>query len=397
MITKPKMLQITSVDSTIFHLLFPLLKALRDDFEVHVACAEGQYTELIKKEGFKVFPVDFSRSLTPKYITKPFFELRKIIKKERYDIIHTHTPIAGIIGRFSAWTCGVPRIVNTVHGFYFHENMMPLKRNLAQIAEWLAGQVTTHSFFQSQEDYEQAIKLHICKSGNGTWISNGVDQIRFEPKSKDLCNKAGILRGKLGLNSQDIVICTVARMVREKGILELLEAFTIVAGQVKNVHLVLVGDAFDGDRDGIVQEIQEVVRNSPFGERIHLLGKRNDIETILRASDIFVLPSYREGMPRSIIEAMSMGLPVVATNIRGCREEVLQEETGLLVPVGKVEPLAKTLLVLINDPYKRGRFGINGLARAKSLFDENKVIEKQIGIFKQLLRARCDQYEKASI
>ena len=118
---------------------------------------------------------------------------------------------------------------------------------------------------------------------------------------------------------------------------------------------------------------------------------------ILRASDIFVLPSYREGMPRSIIEAMSMGLPVVATNIRGCREEVLQEETGLLVPVGKVEPLAKTLLVLINDPYKRGRFGINGLARAKSLFDENKVIEKQIGIFKQLLRARCDQYEKASI
>jgi len=397
MITKPKMIQITAVDSTVFHLLLPLLKALRDDFEVHVACTEGPYIKQIAEEGFKVIPVNFSRSLVPKCIGKAFFELRNVLKNERYDVIHTHTPIAGIIGRFAAWSCGVPRIVNTVHGFYFHENMKPFKRSLAQIAEWLAGQVTTHSFFQSQEDYEQAIKLHICKRDKGTWISNGVDQSRFEPGNEELCNEAGNFRSSLGLNSQDVVVCTVARMVKEKGILELLDAFAMIASQVQNAHLVLVGDVFGGDRDGIMKEIQEFVGNSPYGVRVHWLGKRNDIEIILKASDIFVLPSYREGMPRSIIEAMSMGLPVVATNIRGCREEVSQEETGLLVPVGEVEPLAKALLVLINNPHKRRRFGENGLARAKSLFDENKVIEKQIRVLRQLLRARCDQYENEDV
>lgn len=384
-VRRQKMLQVAALDSTVYHLLLPLVRSASSIFEVHVACAGGPYTDKITSEGYPVHIVDFERNLRIGQLLRSSYQLYRLIKAEKFDVVHTHTPIAGILGRLVAWFCGVPCIVNTAHGFYFHENMRPLPKYLAVTAEKVAGRVTTFSFFQSQEDYQAAQSLGICRHETGLWIGNGVDQTRFNPEREGLNKAAGEFRNEIEANPDDVVVCIVARLVREKGILELLQALRRLVPGNRTVHLVLVGENAQGDRDSIEESIRDMIRENAAGKRVHALGRRSDVEVILKASDIFVLPSYREGMPRSIIEAMSMGLPVIATDIRGCREEVADSETGYIVPVKNEKALAEAIQKLVDDEGLRVEFGKAGLLRARALYNEECVLERQIEVFTKVL------------
>ena len=166
----------------------------------------------------------------------------------------------------------------------------------------------------------------------------------------------------------------VGRLVAEKGYHELFCAMTHL-----DADLWVIGERLPSDHAGSIEaEIKQVVNNGPGKDRIKFLGQRSDVPELLRAADIFVLPSHREGMPRSIIEAMMTGLPIVATDVRGSREEVSHGSTGFLVDVGAVESLRKALDTLIKDEPLRHSMGQAGLRRASVLFDESSVIAGQI-------------------
>jgi glycosyltransferase involved in cell wall biosynthesis len=168
----------------------------------------------------------------------------------------------------------------------------------------------------------------------------------------------------------------VGRLVAEKGYPELFAAMRRV-----DAVLWVVGERLPSDHaSAIDRALAEIARDPPLARRIRLLGYRDDMPALLRAADIFTLPSHREGMPRSIIEAMLSGLPVVATDIRGAREEVVPGETGALVPVGDPASLAAALQRLVADAALRARQGEAGRARALALYDEDKVVARQIAL-----------------
>jgi glycosyltransferase involved in cell wall biosynthesis len=168
----------------------------------------------------------------------------------------------------------------------------------------------------------------------------------------------------------------VGRLVAEKGYPELLAAIADV-----DADLWVVGDRLDSDHAGSIDAAIRAVASDPVrAARVRFLGYRADVPALMRAADMFVLPSHREGMPRSIIEAMLTGLPVVATDIRGSREEVVPEETGLLVPVNDPAALAAALSRLARDPALRARMGAAGLDRARDLYDERKVVARQLAL-----------------
>lgn len=379
------MLQVSSVDFTIAQIVLPLINACSDNYQVEIACAQGPESLRLEKEGYIFRYIPFSRSLDPLAIARSFFFLIRLFRSERYDIVHTHTPVAGVVARLAAWLCRVPRVVNSVHGFYFHENSHPFTRWAAALVERWMGRITDFSLFVSHEDLETAIALGICTPQSGLWIANGVDQKRFDPERPELERAAAAVRSELGAAPDDILVGTVARMVREKGIDELLGAFAMLQGANPSIRLVLVGDVLESDRDGMRERINEALKDPGYGSRIHWLGFRRDVEVLLRAMDVFVLPSYREGMPLSVIEAMSMGLPVVATDIRGCREAVIDGVTGFLVPHRKVQPLATAIRRLLEDPVLRGRMGQAGLVRARELYDERAVLDRQLGVLRRLI------------
>jgi glycosyltransferase involved in cell wall biosynthesis len=180
----------------------------------------------------------------------------------------------------------------------------------------------------------------------------------------------------------------IGRLVREKGYFELLEAFVRVVGQVEDARLVTIGGALESDHDDAATEIHAMARELAIGHRVHFLSFRDDVERILAASDVFVLPSHREGMPRSLLEAMAMGLPSVVTDIRGSREAITEGETGRIVPVGDVERLAEAMIELLGDSELAARFGAAAQRYAREHFDERVVIAQQVEVLRRLCQEK---------
>src|SRR4030042_6840884 len=244
-----KVLQITAADVTIKAFLLPFLDRLNSEgYQVHVACSKGNYVPFFQARGHIVHTIDIKRHLNIFSNLKTLWRLYRLIKKEQFDIVHVHTPVAAALGRIAAWAAGVPVIIYTVHGFYFHENMPAWKRRLVIGVEKCLGLITHQFLAASQEDAVTAVREGICPEDKVTWIGNGVDIGRFADTE---LNGA---RAKLGIDSRDKVVGFVGRMVGEKGVIELIEAMQSVVHNIPEARLLLVGDTLDSDRDRKTKE-----------------------------------------------------------------------------------------------------------------------------------------------
>ncbi|MCZ6720567.1 MAG: glycosyltransferase family 4 protein [Proteobacteria bacterium] len=370
-----KICQLSAVDFTLYHFILPLMRAeALAGHEVIGVCRDGPWVDRVRAEGFRVEPVGFSRNLDLLSHLRAYRELTRLFEREGFDLVHVHTPIAGLIGRFAAHRASAPRIVYTAHGFYFHERMPAVKRAPFVFLEWLAGRVTDVLLTQSAEDATLARRYRLCRGGVIEAIGNGVDPARFFPAADAEARRA--IRAALDTPAEMPVILMVGRLVAEKGYPELFEAMRAV-----EARLWIAGERLPSDHaPAIDRALAKVAADPILATRVQLLGHRTDMPDIYRAADVFVLPSHREGMPRSIIEAMMSGLPVVATEIRGAREEVVEGETGFLVPVGGARALGEGLARLVTDPALRARLGLEGRKRALALYDESKVISRQLAL-----------------
>ena len=368
-----KICQLCTVDFTLYHFLLPLMRGMRAaGHEVIGVCADGDLVSHVREAGFQVETLPLARSVNPWRAIQAAAGLHKMLRRERFDLIHVHTPAAAFVGRFAARFAGVPRIVYTAHGFYFHENMPWPKRWLFIVMEWLAGRLTDTLFTQAEEDAAAARRLGLCRTGDVLAIGNGSDPELFHPSTD--ADSRHQLRAGLGATDAQPVIVMIGRLVTEKGYPELVEAMRPLDAQ-----LWIVGDRLPSDHAGEIGDTLRIIEQDPeLSAKIKLLDYRADVPDLLRAGDIFVLPSHREGMPRAIVEAMLSGLPVVATNIRGSRELVVDGETGILVPVSAAADLSAALQKLIADSVLRHDMGNAGLLRARERNDEAKVIDRQL-------------------
>lgn len=384
-----KILQLCAVDFTLKNLLLPLVDRLSaEGFEVHSACSPGPEIEELRSRGYRIRTVRILRRISPLSNLISVLELFRYIKQERFDVVHVHTPVAGILGRIAARLSGVPLIIYTAHGFYFHDGMPKWKKEIVIAVEKFMGIFFTDIIFtQSEEDRTAAIQRRIISPGRIFHIGNGVDIKKFDIENIDV--KPTVKRRDLGIKPDARVIGFIGRIVREKGIVDLVEAFKKVLREVPGAVLLVIGDHLSSDRDHTTKkEVLSLIDKYGLAENIVFTGQRRDINELLAVVDVFVLPSYREGMPRSIIEAMAMGRPVVATDIRGCREEVVDGVTGLLVPVGDPESLAGAISTILRHEALALKMGRAGRARARDEFDEEKVLARQSDIIWQWLKRK---------
>ena len=368
-----KICQLCTVDFTLYHLLLPLMRSLREQgHDVVGVCADGALVQPVRADAFRVETMPLTRSANPIRNWHAGRALRELFRREQFDIVHVHTPVAAFVGRLAAASTGVPRIVYTAHGFYFHENMPTPRRQAHIAAEWIAGRFTHTLMTQSEEDAQTARRLGLCRTGDILAIGNGSDPEVFKPATDPKARTK--TRATIGTLDERVVILMAGRLVAEKGYRELVTAMRSI-----DAELWAVGDRLSSDHAaGIDDTIRDIETDPALRDRIRFLGYRDDMADLMRAADIFTLPSHREGMPRSIIEAMLSGLPVVATDVRGSREEVVDGETGLLVPVRDAASLAQALQSLVQDPARRQAMGAAGLARGRNLYDERLVTERQL-------------------
>jgi glycosyltransferase involved in cell wall biosynthesis len=359
-----KIIEITNVDFSLRQFLLPLMRALRaDGHEVIGACAEGTFLDEPRREGFRIVAIPFARRMSPLAHWRAFRHLVRLFQTEKPDLVHAHMPISGFLARMAAWWAGVPRIACTCHGFWFNYPGNPARRAVGFVLEWIAGRVTDVFLTVSDEEANDARRLGIFRAAVS--VRNGRDPAVFHP---DPAARAR-LRAELTVPEDRIVVVAVSRLVRHKGYPELAAAMR----DVPDAELWVAGERLLSDRG---EDMTALLQAAGLGPRLRLLGYRVDVAAVLAAADIFALPSHFEGLPMSVIEAMLCGLPVVATAIRGPREQVVPDVTGLLVPPGTVAPLSAALRRIATDPDLRARMGAAGRTRALELYDEAKVLAR---------------------
>lgn len=380
---KTKICFVAAVDITLRFLLFSELKFFKNkEYVVSVVCSPGKWLQDIKKEGIEVKEITIKRKIFSPIsdlisLTQLFF----YFKKEKFDIVLTFTPKPGLIGQLAAKMAGIPIIINTIFGFYFHENTPYLKRKLLIFIERLAAQCSDFIFFRNKEDFETAKKEKIIKENTAEYIGDGIDIEKFNSArfSKEFIEEK---KRKLGISLRITVIGIVARMVKEKGYTELFEAFKNVLIKFPDTVLLVVGPADLQKKDSIDPE---AIKSFGIKKNVMFLGERTDVDELYSIMDIFVLPSYREGFSHSIMEASAMARPVITTNVRGCRNAIEPNLTGILIPPKNVEELTKAIINLLSSLEKRKEMGQHGRIKAEKEFDKSILLNKMEEKIKELI------------
>jgi glycosyltransferase involved in cell wall biosynthesis len=370
-----KVCQLCAVDFSLKKFLLPLIDGMTSrGWRVTSVCSSGKHVGVLRSAGYRVETIPIARSLNPFLALRSILLLTLFFRRERFDVVHVHTPVAALLGRIASALSGVPLVIYTAHGFYFHENMPRWKWAVFVLLEKLGGRFTHLLFSQSMEDAQDAVREGIMPFERVLAIGNGVDPAIFNPC---LFPNRQVIREALGIPDDAFVVGMIGRQVKEKGVVEFLQASIILAEQNPRLSVLLVGERLPSDHAADVEAELTQARRA-LGKKLIALGLREDIPSLLSAMDVFCMPSYREGMPRTIIEAMMMSKPVVATDIRGSREEVVHEQTGLIVPVRNIEALVVAIRRMAEDPKWATQLGEAGRERALELYDENKVVRLQL-------------------
>lgn len=380
-----KVVHLTTVDMSVRHLLLNQLLALRAaGFHVGAISADGPDLGPVRAAGVPHWAVAFTRRMTPLRDLRAAWQIWRLCRRERFTVVHTHQVKAALFGQVAARLAGVPIVVNTIHGFYFHEHTPRARRRAWILLERFCAVFSDVLLSQNREDIATAVDAGICPAHKIQYLGNGVDVRRFDR----LAVSPGVLarlREQLGIPAGAPVVGFVGRLVAEKGLVELFAAMAIVRTRHPGLRVLVVGPA-DHDRpDGLGPE---TAARAGIGDICHFAGYRSDMPEIYALMTLLVQPSHREGLPRAPMEASAMRVPTVATAIRGCREVVRPGENGDLVPVGDVAAIAEAVDRILKDPSLAASLGARARAMAVAEFDEQVVFARVAGTYRRLLAAK---------
>lgn len=387
MTRQPRILHLTTTAISLDWLLAPQLHAFSAaGFEVSTASAGGtgsdsSHVESLRLQGLVHHQVpSLSRNLDLRADLRALRELHALLGELRPDILHTHNPKPGVLGRVLGRAMGIPIVVNTVHGLYAQPTDSLSRRGVVYGLERIAATCSDAELIQNPEDVSTLHRLGI--PGNRLHLlGNGIDLDRFGSR----LDKGPVrrqVRRNLGIDPTVPTIGMVGRMVWEKGYREFFEAIAKLRSTNETPFEVVVVGPNEAGKHGAVDQ-RTIDQMTDLGVRF--LGSRDDVDRLLCAFDVFALPSYREGFPRAAMEASAMGIPVVASDIRGCRQVVLDGETGFLVAPRRSDGLARALSLLLADSDLRHRMGENASRRAAAEFDQERVIARTLAVYRRLL------------
>ena len=363
-------------------LLKPQLLAFAEaGFEVVGASAAGPYVADLEAAGIRHVPLaSATRSMDPRRDLQFTRELYRLFRRERPDVVHTHNPKPGWFGRPAARAAGVPVVVNTVHGLYATPDDPFMRRAVVYGLERVAAACSDAELLQSAEDRPVLRRLGV-PADRLTVLGNGIDLRRFGPPSP---TERLAARHALSLTVDDVAVGVVGRLVWEKGLREVIAMATELGRSAPNVKVLVAGPVDAEKADGLsAADVERVAAESG----IRFLGEQRPIESFYDALDLYVLASYREGFPRSAMEAAATGVPLVVTDIRGCRQVVDPGANGLLVPARDAAALTAAVRELAEDPQQRERLGVGSRLKAAGDFDQDRVIATTIDIYRRLLEA----------
>ncbi len=361
-----------SMSCIFFHEIMKKMKGM--GYEMVALSSPGPELDEIHHEGFETIELTMARHISLKKDIISLFQLLRVFRRERPHVVHSMTPKAGLLCMIAAWLTRVPVRIHTFTGLVWPTEK-GLKRKILKITDWITCGCATHIIPEGKgvmDDLRNGGITNKPMKVLGYGNVRGIDLKRFDPSKFSRMGKADFF-----------VFLFVGRIVGDKGINELVEAFTRLYAKYSKTKLILVGD-YEETLDPI-NEItkQRIAANHDIVVQSFKSG--DDLVQEYRNADCFVMPSYREGFPNTVLEAGAMGLPSIVTDINGSREIISDRENGLIVPSKKVEELYRAMECMITDIVLRQKMAYNARPMIASRFDKDFVQKCLIDFYEEIL------------
>jgi glycosyltransferase involved in cell wall biosynthesis len=330
-------------------------------FENEILCAVSDHAEGLRASGHTVHPVGVPRDASLLGILRAIAAARRIFRQRRVDVVHVHGTTAWVVGAVAARLARVPLVVAQVHGFHHHDNMRPAVLRAVLLCERLLCALAHRLLYQNPADIEECRRRRLAPDHKNRLIGNGVQLGDFpvtDPPDND----------------PPRILC-VSRLEPVKNLPLLIDAARILRDRGRSFLVQIVGQ---GD---LRPQLEARVASHGLGDVVRFLGYRTDVPRLTADSDVCVLTSLKEGLPRAIIEAGACARPIVATDVIGSRDAVVDGETGFLVPLGDAEALADRVEQLLTDPTLRHRMGRASRVHAEANFDERCVTDRILDVY----------------
>lgn len=389
----PKLIRITTVPSSMRSLLKGQLRFMTNYFEVVAISSDSEdFDEIMHLQGdIRGYRVEMTRKITIVKDLKALFGIIKILRRERPDIVHTHTPKAGLLGMLAAWICRVPHRLHTIAGMPLLE-AHGLKRVVLNFVERLTNACATNVYPNSfvmmdimrQNRLASPRKMKVL--GNGS--SNGIDVEYFSPEAVGRTKEE--IRRDLGIYDNMFTFVFVGRIVRDKGMNELVEAIKLLDKEGKKFKVIIVG-RFESELDPLREGNEEFIRTH---SSVCYVGLQSDVRPYLLAADALVFPSYREGFPNVVMQAGAMGLPCIVTDINGCNEIVEDGVNGVIIPPKDVQALHNAMTAMCDDADFRARMALVAREKITSRYKQQDMWDALLTEYNEKLGIRnwerCD-------
>jgi glycosyltransferase involved in cell wall biosynthesis len=362
-----------------------LMHSLSDSFEISALGSLPSLQNKFTIEGFSYYSYTMNRGVNPLGDLKTLFQLFTIFREKKPQIVHTFDTKPGVWGRLAARLAGVQVVIGTLPGLgslYGDESFKSrVLRSIYQRLQSLACRLSDLTIFQNEDDTRQFIKDGIVPAPKAMVIlGSGINTKTFSPAQVSETDKMK-LKTEFKIQTDEIVVTMISRIIRSKGVFDFMQSAREIQQDNPKVHFLLVGGEDSESIDRLTQE--ELIQ---LKRDVHWLGHRSDIPSILAISDIFVLPSiYREGIPRVLLEAAAMKLPIVTTNSPGCKEVVENGVNGFLVPAHDSAALSNAITSLVKAPELRQRFGQASQQRAVERFDTAVISGQTRNVYEQFI------------
>lgn len=376
-----KIIRATTVPGSLNNFCRGLLSELqeREGYEVVALSSPGEaLDEIREREKVRTIAVAMQRHISPVNDLRSLWKLIRAFRREKPDMVHSMTPKAGLLCMMAAWICHVPVRIHTFTGLVFPTST-GLKRKILMATDWLTCACATHVIPEGEGVKNDLVTNRITRKplrvlGYGN--VRGIDLNRFDPENPEVIKSAEIIR-----REEVLTFIFIGRLVGDKGIPELVKAFCRLNKELPDTRLLLVGRE-EPQLDPLDSSTLKEISDNPA---IEAIGQKSDVRPWLLASDIFILPSHREGFPNVVIEAGAMGLPSIVTDINGSREIIHNGENGLIVPSKNADALYEAMKELAETPEDIRAMAANARPMIASRFEQSFVRQCLKDYYKEIL------------
>jgi lipopolysaccharide/colanic/teichoic acid biosynthesis glycosyltransferase len=372
-----KVLFISNISNKITNFSLPSIYAAKNiGYEFHMAANYSNFEDNAEKYDVKLHHIDLDRNPFSKQNITAYKQMLDLIEKERFDVIHCNTPIGGVLGRLCGKKAGVSKVIYTAHGFHFYKGASLINRTIFKWAEMWMARYTDSLITMNEEDYQVAQKFKLKNNGKVYYVPGvGVDTEMYQLKDVN----PNQLRKSLGLSLDDIVLIAMGDLIDRKNYESSIKAIAKVDNP--KIHFLICGN---GPK---LESLAKLAIDLRVENQIHFLGFRTDIKELLTTADIFLFTTYQEGLPRSMMEAMSAGLPCIASKVRGNVDLIQEGIGGFLREPDDSEGFAETINTLASDKVLREKMKVSNLDSIKK-FDVENVIKEIEKIYREVLTER---------